>query len=444
MMKKIISYLFLFAALLSLAGCSSTDYQNAIPGESSMLISIKPSKVSGANSQTLLKAILHVTNLDEVGLDFSSDIFFFEDAQGNLGVCAKVDDTDKLRNTVHHLGATLRHKRDYDFAALRNNWVLGWSDKALLMMGPVIPAAQDEMMVQMAKYLGQDEDEGIKSSPIYDKLDSIGAPMSMVCQAQALPEQFVAPFTLGAPRDADPSQVLIAAEMKVADGKLWVNGETFSFKNSINQALQKARGVFRPIQGKYVKSMSDSDALGMFMNVDGKQFIQLLRQNRGLQAMLAGINSAIDMDNIIKSVNGDMSIITPTLDKGKFQLMMAAKLGNANWLADVDYWKQSVPKGGYIGDWGRDCYYYVGDKTTYYFGVTQDWQYMSGGSRQAALQSIRPSARPIAGSLQNEIVGKKLVMVINFGALQGSKAQAVSAMLRPLFGDIHAIVYNLK
>lgn len=443
MMNKII-YLFLFVAMLSLAGCTSTDYQNAIPGESTMLISIKPSKVSGANSQTLLRAIMHVSNLDEVGLDFSSDIFFFEDAQGNLGVCAKVDDTDKLRKTAQRLGATLRHKRDYDFAALNNNWIMGWSDKALLLMGPVIPDAQDAMMVQMAKYLGEDEDDGIKASPIYDKLDSINAPMSLVCQAQALPEQLVAPFTLGAPRDANPAQILIAAELKIEKGKLWVNGETFSFKSSINSSLQKARAVFRPIQGKYVKTMSDSDALGMFMNVDGTQFIQLVRQNRGLQAMLAGINSAIDMDNIIKSVNGDMYIITPTLDNSHFQLMMAAKLANANWLADVDYWKQSVPKGGHIGDWGRDCYYYEGDKTTYYFGVTQDWQYMSGGSKQAALQSIKPSANPIDKDLQDNIVGKKLVMVINFRALNGTKAQAVSAMMKPLFGDIHAIIYNLK
>ena len=160
--------------------------------------------------------------------------------------------------------------------------------------------------------------------------------------------------------------------------------------------------------------------------------------------MLSGINSAIDMDNIIKSIDGDMTIITPSLGSDSFQLMMAAQLKHADWLADVDYWKQSVPQGGFIGDWGRDCYYYHGDKTNYYFGVTDDRQYMSGGSKEAALQSIRTAAVPMAQTLQNKIKGQKLVMVINLTAMQGSKAQAVTSLLKPMFGQLNTIVYTLK
>ncbi len=45
--------------------------------------------------------------------------------------------------------------------------------------------------------------------------------MAMVAQAQALPEKFVAPFTLGAPkRYRSFSQVVIAADMEVKDGIL--------------------------------------------------------------------------------------------------------------------------------------------------------------------------------------------------------------------------------
>ena len=444
-MKRISFVLSLFMALaLSLCSCSNNDYINAIPGNSTLLISMKPAKLSGVGSPTMLKTMLHVSNLDNAGLDLSEDVFFFEDAQGNLGLCAKVKDEDDLEKTAKRLKCDVHHKRDFNFAALPNNWILGWSKRAALLMGPVVPAAQAEMMSLMAKYLGEDEDDGIKATPIYDKIDSINAPMSLVCQTSALPDQFVAPFTLGAPRDANPSDIYIAAEMKVANGQLHINGQTFSFKRNIEQALQQAHAIYRPIKGKYVKSMAKNDMIGMFLNVDGTKFIKLMQQNRGIQALLTGINSAIDMDNIIKGVNGDMTIIAPSLGSDNFQMTMAAQLKNADWLGDVDYWKQSVPQGGHIGDWGRDCYYYTDSKTTYFFGVTQDWQYMSGSSKEEALQSIKAAADPIDATLQQDIKGQKLVLVINLAAVKGSKAQAVTGMLAPLFGKLNAIVYTLQ
>ena len=334
-MKRISFVLSLFMALaLSLCSCSNNDYINAIPGNSTLLISTKPAKLSGVGSPTMLKTMLHVSNLDNAGLDLSEDVFFFEDAQGNFGLCAKVKDEGDLEKTAKRLKCDVHHKRDFNFAALPNNWILGWSKRAALLMGPVVPAAQAEMMSLMAKYLGEDEDDGIKATPIYDKIDSINAPMSLVCQTSALPDQFVAPFTLGAPRDANPSDIYIAAEMKVANGRLHINGQTFSFKRNIEQALQQAHAIYRPIKGKYVKSMAKNDMIGIFLNVDGTKFIKLMQQNRGIQALLTGINSAIDMDNIIKGVNGDMTIIAPSLGSDNFQMTMHSSktlIGSAMW-----------------------------------------------------------------------------------------------------------------
>lgn len=430
--------------LLSLVSCSSDSYLNAIPGESQMVISINPTKVSGAGNPVILRSLLHLSKVNDTGLDLSENLFFFEDAQGNLGLCAKVSDDDKLKSTLEDAKIQVTKKRDFHFAALPSNWIIGFSDEAALLMGPVVPAQQQDMMTLMARYLGSEEDDGLKASPIYDKLDSIDAPMAMVCQAKALPEQFVAPFTIGAPKDAEPSDVMVAAGMETKGGRLLMNGQTFSFKKNIAKALDDAYKVYRPIKGSYVKAMSKDDVLGLFLNVDGTKFHQLITQNRGISAMLAGINAAIDMDNILKSVNGDLAIITPTLGKDNLSLMMSAKLSGAPWLQDVDYWKQSVPQGGHIGDWGKNCFYYQGDGTTYYFGVTPDMQYMSGGSAEEALQSIKASNNLIPQDLQKMIVGQKLVMIVNFAALKGTKADAMTSLFKPLFGNINSIVYTLK
>ena len=345
---------------------------------------------------------------------------------------------------LQQAGCRVEKRRGFRFALLQGNWIVGFSDVSVLLMGPVIPAAIDEMKGQMVQYLKQGEDESIKGTPLMERLQAIDAPMAMVCQASALPEQFITPFTIGAPRDASPSDIMIAASMEVSHGRLLISGQTFSFKKQIDEALKKAQQTYRPIKGDYVKTMSTSDGMGLFMNIDGKNFHKLIRQNRGVSTMLMGINTAIDMDNIIKSIDGDMALIASGLGNDKLQMMMGAKLGNSNWLKDVAYWKQSVPKGGRIGDWGKNCFYFTGNQTAYYFGVTDDMQYMSGGSKDEALRSIRPSQNPINTELQQLIIGNKLVMLINFEALKDQKAQAITSMLKPLFGELNTIVYTMK
>ena len=434
---------FFLTTVGALSSCSGSEYINAIPSESQMLIRLNPTKISGTKSPLILKTLLHVKNLDESGIDLSQDVFFFEDGQGNFGLCAKVNSDSKLEKSLQKAGLSLTKRRDYKFAALPSGWVIGFSDNAALLMGPVVPAAQDDLITLMARYLGSDEEQGIKSSPMYATSDSIDAPMSIVAQTNALPEQFVAPFTMGAPKDTDPTDVVLAAAMEVKNGRLLMQGKTLSYKKGINSAIEKAANVYRPIKGNYIKAMSQDDVLGLFLNVDGKQFHKLMIQNRAATAMLAGINTAIDMDNILKSVDGDLTLVTSSLGKENLHMMMAARLSGAPWLADVDYWKQSVPAGGHIGDWGKNCYYYSGNGTTYFFGVTPDMQYMSGASPEEAKHSITTSPKPLPSDLQNIIKGKKFAMVVNFKALGNGKAAAVTSLLMPMFGNINTIVYTM-
>ena len=110
----------------------------------------------------------------------------------------------------------------------------------MLLMGPVEPASQAELRSQMAKQLSADEEDGITASPLYAKIDSLDSPFSMVATVEALPEKMSAPLMLGAPKDADPSQVVIAAELKVKNHIFYINSEQFSFNKSIDASIKKS------------------------------------------------------------------------------------------------------------------------------------------------------------------------------------------------------------
>lgn len=454
-MKKTRFFIIASLMIVLMSACSDNDYLNAIPSKSTAVISIDMSRLNGQeqeqNQEHILKTMLHVDDVSKCGLDVKEKVYLFETIDGNLGLCAKVADEGDVSNWLSELSqqricSTVTERKGFHFAVLKDSWLVGFSSKALLVMGPVVAEAQAEMQRQMVRYLNADEDAGIKSSKFFAQLDSIDSPMAMVAQAVALPEKFVAPFTLGAPKDADASQIVIAAGMDVEDGVLKIAGRTFSFNPSINQALVKSQQVFRPIQGDYVQSMPDDAMAGIFMNVAGSRFLPLVQSNQGLQTLLMGINASIDMDNILRSVDGDMSIVLPTLGADHMQMMMAARLSHAKWLSDVDYWKQSCPKGSTIGNWKSNAFCYSSGKTCFYFGVTDDKQFFSGNDEVSAESSIRPSSHPISKRVQNMIRGEKMVMVINLekSGGGGSAMQAVTGLLSPLFGQLTAVVYTLK
>lgn len=454
-MKKTRFFIIASLMIVLMSACSDNDYLNAIPSKSTAVISIDMSRLNGQeqeqNQEHILKTMLHVDDVSKCGLDVKEKVYLFETIDGNLGLCAKVADEGDVSNWLSELSqqricSTVTERKGFHFAVLKDSWLVGFSSKALLVMGPVVAEAQAEMQRQMVRYLNADEDAGIKSSKLFAQLDSIDSPMAMVAQAVALPEKFVAPFTLGAPKDADASQIVIAAGMDVEDGVLKIAGRTFSFNPSINQALVKSQQVFRPIQGDYVQSMPDDAMAGIFMNVAGSRFLPLVQSNQGLQTLLMGINASIDMDNILRSVDGDMSIVLPTLGADHMKMMMAARLSHAKWLSDVDYWKQSCPKGSTIGNWKSNAFCYSSGKTCFYFGVTDDKQFFSGNDEVSAESSIRPSSHPISKRVQNMIRGEKMVMVINLekSGGGGSAMQAVTGLLSPLFGQLTAVVYTLK
>lgn len=332
-----ISVCLLIIAFLS--SCSDGEYRQAIPKSSTALVSFNVSKISGVNSATLLKVLLRMKNLDESGIDLTHKIYLFESPDGNLGICAKVQDRGKLEQMFVKMNSNPVKYREAYFAQVNDSWIAGYNDQSLLIMGPLPLTAQEVMKGTMAKYLQQDEENSVIASPMFEKLESISSPMAMVAQAKALPERLVAPMTLGTPKDTDGSQVLIAAEMSIEKRCLAIQGKPFSFNQRINQEIGELFKVYHPIIDVYLQSMPDEALLGMLVNVDGQKFLPILQHNKGLQVLLIGINQAIDTDNIIRSVDSDMRIIVPNYSEGAIQLSMVACLAHTKRLADILHWR---------------------------------------------------------------------------------------------------------
>ena len=78
------------ACICIYSSCSGDDYINAIPASSNALVAIDTKALNeqtGMADNNVVKSLLKVDNVEDCGIDFSSKLYLFETADGNLGFC---------------------------------------------------------------------------------------------------------------------------------------------------------------------------------------------------------------------------------------------------------------------------------------------------------------------------------------------------------------------
>jgi len=450
--------IMLAALTVVLSSCSGDDYVNAVPDNSIAVLSLDMRRLAegkadkGDAGDGLLNDLLQVENAGDCGIDLSEKMYMFESAEGNLGMVAKVESRSELEKWLGNLAnagvcRNIVSRGGFCFAILKDSWIVGASSDAVMVMGPVIASQYAEVQQMMMKYLEQDEERGIKSSPFYGRLDSIDAPVALVARAKALPEKFAAPFMTGAPEDADASQIVIAAGLSAGQGGLMrIAGETFSFNAGIDRRLKEAYAGYRPITDEFLENIDASSLFALFMNVDGGKYISMLHDNKPVQVLLAGLNMAVDMDNIIRSVDGDMVLASSGYDGDMMQVQLGARLKKRDFLADVPYWKQSCPAGCSISDWGKDAYRYDGGGFDFYFGVSADGRFYAGSTAEMARGILEKSSAPLSAEIRAALRGQRLGLMLNVAEMKDDNETvgAVTALLRPVVGNVDITLYTVK
>ena len=380
------------AFVMLLSSCSEKEYTDVIPRGSTALMSIDLQQTG----TDVLQSLLGLSDTQDCGIDLSAKLYLFESPDGNMGLVAKVSDEDKLEGIVNDLSETgvcqkVTQRKDIRFTMVKEAWMMGFDDHAVMLMGPIASAQQTQIQQQIGRYLKQDERQGVTESKMFQKLDSIHSAMALVTQVAALPEQFTAPFMLGAPKTADASQVLLEAELQVQDQMLVIQGQTFSFNQQIDKDLQETATLFHPMKGAFLNRLGTRTALSFLTNVEGERFLPVLQQNKGLQSLLTGAKFTIDINDVINSVEGDMLLSFSSFGDGNGRMTMHAQRG---------------------------------EKSDYYYSNKEETE---------PEQSSQP--------LTDLLGGQRLAMVLQLNALGDEFAATVSGFLKPLFGDLSTIVY---
>ena len=300
--------------MIVLAGCTKSNYVDSVPANSKAVLSVNAMELIDDNSpvKTIVLPFVNKDRKSLKGIDLTKDIYAFETVDGMLGLSIYVNDRNELLDFFQRLQTVgvmdEVAENDEEITAIASeHWLVNYVNNRLLVMGPVVNSAteRDLMQERMRNMMAQTVEDGIRSSDMWTYLNNVDAPVKLIAQASALPDELVSAFTIGAPRGTDPSDVLLRAEVEYEDSVLMIEGDMFSYNPNIDQALKETAEVYQPITVKWEKMMADTLLAGIFMNVDGEKFVELLNRNKTLGSMLISTNRY----DRIKGNKGDMAFL---------------------------------------------------------------------------------------------------------------------------------------
>ena len=299
--------------LLVLTGCKDGNYVNNLPRNAVGLLAVNGGKLVGAYSpfNVLLTPFVNEDKTQLKGIDLTKDIYFYETADGMFGICAPLADNYEFHDFVSRLSniggvSELKQDGDYSYCFYKNQWAITYNSYCLLVMGPVMDNQQEreKLVKRMMSQMDNDEETSCQGTELWQHLGESNAPVRFVARASALPKQIVSTCTFGAPVGTDPDDVLIEATMTYKDGTLYMDGTTCSSNQHILQALKKATGLYKPLTIDWQKAIQKNALATIFLNVNGKDFINTINTNKSLSSILMS-TGAYDQ---IAQTNGDMVI----------------------------------------------------------------------------------------------------------------------------------------
>lgn len=398
-------------AIVVLLSRGGNGYMNVIPSRVKALVAVELSKIGVG---------------DVPGVDFSRKAYLFETADGSLGLVAAVDsksDVESFLESMQKSGKATKpvERKGYLFTVINDNFVVGVSSSAVLVMGPAVADEQASIQRKMVKYLSSDVD-AVSESPLFRQLSTLDGPVTIVAQADALPEKFVMPLTLGAPRGTKADELLLSATMDINGECLTLKCRTFSLDDKINNALKTSHYKQRPITDKYLATISADNLLTVACNAKGTDFVELLRSNESLRTMLIGINTAIDIDKMLRGVDGDLIISLPSLGDN-LNLTLLADASDISWMQDVDYWKKSCPAGTQIESCGRDSYRLKGTDFDTCFGVKDGKLLYVAPSTESVANIGSKASHPLSPAVVEQVKGSRFAAVLSLSSATRQKPE---------------------
>lgn len=429
-MKKIhlISMLLLVVGVF--CSCTNKDYQKAIPADASLVMKVEFGNIAQkadflkseamktleqsleatVKNEDMKKMKAYLDDPMEMGLDFREPAYFFMVGMETFGLTMKVEDEGALKDFITLLQqqgmATKPVEKDgLMCGTLIDEIHYSYDANACLFMASPKGKGKSTTSRMARELMNQKESDSFLNTDGFDHLDDVDGDVSLYTNVGNLPKDMIAPMLKLLPDNLDPKDLDVVADLKFEDGKATLKGRVYGNSSDAKKIIKAADDELNNIDGVFLDKVSDKMMVWVGANLKGTWVLERLKADASIKEMLFMMERAIDIEQMLKAVDGDLAI---ELQQGELrssdqEYLVYAQLKNTDFLEDVDYWKKSMKDYGItMTTLAKDQYKLTLDGETFVWGVEDKTLFMGtaeANREQGEKESIlKPYAKDIKKS----------------------------------------------
>lgn len=277
--------------LLTLFSCTSKSYEDHAPRDAKALLRLPPQAIGR------LLSLFHTDTLPQ-GLDSGAPLYAFISGEGHFGLLLPVDDEQALTRSLETRDdvTALLPGEDFSSATWREQWLLTWNDKALVLLGPGGGSVRREL--QREAGLMFRAPEGMTASPLYALLPR-GGDAQTAWTLEAVPQPWRAALTLSLPKEQKSSALCLRGEVTLSP-KGWRLESTVTTLAgaSVPPAARRLKGTFA--------LETEGDIAGCLFAMSGEELLREIQSSPLLRPRLLALDEKVDIHALLPLLSGDL------------------------------------------------------------------------------------------------------------------------------------------
>lgn len=366
-MKIIKLFLPLLLIVMLVSSCDKSDYVDAVPKNASLVVEVNMADIAdkGGIAESKLfasvksnldyvvsgddkaKLIELLDNPEKMGIDFTVPVYAFT-ASGSLGIVARVADEGSFEDFLNILTkqgfAVPPTERDgAKWVSLLDEFDMVYKDDILLITMPLESDGSAMNKRNAAAWISLDEDESFISTEHYERMQEAKGDIIAYFSVN----EYVGKLRTLMFKDLHNADVSALASLSFEDGCAKMKASLYGTDDKVKDSIKKCGKNMRKISGQYIDSPMEDFMAWFCCNVDGNWLLPILKSDSDIKSLMFMIERGIDIEQIIKSVDGDLAVVVPKMNPADesdtgFDFMATAQLKNSDFLADVDSWNKSM------------------------------------------------------------------------------------------------------
>lgn len=473
-MKTIKSFVAIVLLAFAFVSCNKTDYINVVPADATFVASANLSSLAekGDLGNSLISSMLegnmslvfssesekqmkkYMESPKDMGIDLREPVYMFQTVNKCVGIAMKMLDKDDFEDFLKMLQkqnfvSKAKERDGIMMGTFLDDMQYGYDGKTILLLGSAGDAGSAVVKQTFMQLFTQDEDKSFRSTESFDKLNDEKCDITFYTNMAALPENVAMSFKSLIPDGVRYSDIEFFSSLDFQKGRAVLSTKLFGNNDKAKKLLEEQDKSFKKIEGEYINMPNDDTFLWACVGVNGEKILPKIKQETTLKQALFAIERAIDIEAMLKAVDGDLAMAMPfrSFAFGHPFHLFCAQLKNSDFLADVDYWQKSMKDYGLsMKKTAQNEYHVTGAGENFKWGV--DGKDLFIGTEEAFSSMANSAKSGILAKYEDEIKESMLYAYINLGefplVLPDIMSQVIGGRLDKKIEMLHAVIIRSK